>query len=117
MIRKAEDMSQEVITSMRGGKGDVQIIHILEKDKGEFCDKGRLYAKNVLKPGTFIGFHEHVGDFEAYFILNGEGTVDDNGTKSVVKPGDLVLTRNGESHSIENTGNTNLEFMALILFD
>lgn len=117
MIRKAEEMRQEVIKEMRGGQGDVQITHILERDKDEFAGKGRLYAKNLLKPGVSIGLHEHVGDFEAYFILSGEGTVDDNGVKTVVKPGDLVLTHNGQKHAIENTGDMDLEFMALILFE
>ena len=117
MIRKANEMRQETLTAMRGGQGDVQITHILERGKDEFRNKGRLYAKNVLKPGVSVGLHEHVGDFEAYYILSGEGTVDDNGTKSLLETGDLVLTRNGESHSIENTGDTDLVFMALILFD
>ncbi len=116
MIRRGQDMQREIITGMRGGQGEVQITHILEREKNEFANKGRLYAKNVLKPGTSIGLHEHVGDFEAYYILSGEGTVDDNGQKTVVTPGDLMLTRNGEQHSIENTGDTDLVFMALILF-
>lgn len=117
MIRRAEEMKQEVVVGMRGGQGEVQITHILQREKDEFANKGRLYAKNVLKPGTSIGLHEHVGDFEAYYILSGEGTVDDNGEKTAVKAGDLVLTRNGQRHSIENTGNVDLVFMALILFE
>ena len=117
MIRRAEEMKQEVVVGMRGGQGEVQITHILEREKDEFANKGRLYAKNVLKPGSSIGLHEHVGDFEAYYILSGEGTVDDNGEKTVVKTGDLVLTRNGQQHSIVNTGDVDLVFMALILFE
>lgn len=119
MIKTSEELRQEVKTSMRGGNGEVQIIHVLEQaqDKDEFRGKGRLYSKNIIKPGNSIGFHEHVGDFEVYYILSGEGIVDDNGKKSVVKPGDVIITNNGESHSIENTGTSDLEFMALILFD
>lgn len=117
MIRKAKEMRLETVTGLRGGQGDVEITNVLERDKDEFRDKGRLYAKNVLKPGASIGWHEHTGDFEVYYILSGEGTVDDNGTKAIVQPGDMILTRNGDSHSIENTGKTDLVFMALILFD
>lgn len=117
VIRRGQDMKQETVAGMRGGQGEVQIVHILEREKDEFANKGRLYAKNILKPGTSIGLHEHVGDFEAYYILSGEGTVDDNGEQTVVKAGDLVLTRNGEEHSIENKGDADLVFMALILFE
>lgn len=117
MIRRAADMRLETVTGLRGGHGNVGITNILEREKDEFRGKGRLYAKNVLEPGASIGQHEHSGDFEVYYILSGEGTVDDNGKKAVVQAGDMLLTRNGENHSIENTGKTDLVFMALVLFD
>ena len=115
MIRRAIELKKETINELRGGKGQVELIHILEKD--ELGGKGRLYARNILKPGASIGFHQHSGEFEAYYIISGEGTVNDNGILVPVKAGDLVRTDNGQSHSIENTGNTDLEFIALILFE
>ena len=78
--------------------------------------KGRLFARNTIKPGSSIGNHLHKVDFETYYILSGEGTVDDNGVTSVVKAGDVVYTSGGDSHSIENTGKIDLEMIALILF-
>ena len=42
--------------------------------------------------------------------------VNDNGTMVAVSPGDMVLCAKGDSHSIENTGSGNLEFVALKLF-
>lgn len=115
MIRKRSDMRRELARKMRGGEGEVEIIHLLEKD--EFKQKGRLYAKNILKPGVSIGLHQHTGDFETYYILKGEGVVSDNGVQSEIKAGDLLITQNGESHSIKNTGNDDLEFIALVLYD
>jgi len=117
MIKRFEDLRKDSVSNFRGGKGEIQITHFLETEKDEFRAKGRLFAKNVLKPGTSIGLHEHVGDFETYFILSGEGLVNDNGEPKSVKPGDVIITRNGENHSIENTGTVDLEFIALILFD
>lgn len=118
MIKRAENLRQEVIASMRGGAGQVNITHIIEKnqDMDEFNGKGRLFSKNTVKPGCSIGYHQHTGDSEIYYILSGEGIVDDNGTKSSVKAGDVVVTKNGESHSIENTGTIDLVIIALILF-
>ncbi|KGK86248.1 cupin [Desulfosporosinus sp. HMP52] len=117
MIKHPEELRTDSVSNFRGGKGEIQMTHFLETEKDEFKGKGRLFAKNVLKPGTSIGLHEHVGDFETYVILSGEGMVDDNGEQKSVKPGDVIITKNGEKHSIENTGTVDLEVMALILFD
>ncbi|AHF06078.1 cupin domain-containing protein [Desulfitobacterium metallireducens] len=117
MIKCFKDLRQDNVSEFRGGKGEIQITHFLEVESNEFNSKGRLFAKNVLKPGTSIGLHEHVGDTETYVILSGEGLVNDNGDPKSVKPGDVIITRNGEKHSIQNTGTSDLEFIALILFD
>lgn len=117
MIKHLEDLRTDTLSEFRGGKGDIQMTHFLEVEKDEFHAKGRLFAKNVLKPGTSIGLHEHVGDSETYVILSGEGLVNDNGDQKMVKPGDVIITKNGEKHSIENTGTVDLEIIALILFD
>lgn len=117
MIKRLKDLRQDTVSEFRGGKGELQITHFLEVEKDEFNAKGRLFAKNVLKPGASIGLHEHIGDTETYVILSGEGVVNDNGDAKPVKVGDVIITKNGEKHSIENTGAFNLEFLALILFD
>ena len=117
MIKHLEDLRQDTVFEFRGGKGEMQITHFLDVEKDEFNAKGRLFAKNVLKPGTSIGLHEHIGDFETYFVLSGEGLVNDNGYQKFVKPGDVIITRSGEKHSLENTGTLDLEILALILFD
>ncbi|GAB6085556.1 cupin domain-containing protein [Alkaliphilus crotonatoxidans] len=115
MIKKPHELKNEVREAMMNGKGSVQITHLLQGE--EFANKGRLYARMTLKPGCSVGNHQHQGDFEAYYILAGKGVVDDNGILKPVATGDLVYTKNGEAHSIENTGTVDLEFMALILFD
>lgn len=117
MIRRSGEFKKDVAQDFKGGKGEVEMLQLLEVGKNEFSGKGRLFAKNTLKPGASIGFHKHEGDAETYYILSGEATFDDNGTKTVLKAGDLAYTPHGESHSIENTGDTDLEFIALILFN
>lgn len=114
MIKRAGELSTEVFPNRFGGKGDFKVTKLLELD--QLQGKGRLFARNILEPGHSLGWHQHTGDIEAYYIITGEGTVDDNGVKSVVKKGDVVFTGNGEFHSIENTGTTTLEFVALILY-
>lgn len=114
MIRRAEDMKVDIIENMRGGKGSAEVLRVLQND--EFHNKGRLFGKITLKPDTSIGLHQHVGDCEAFYIIKGEGKVNDNGTECTVKEGDLIYTDNGENHSIENIGTTDLELIALILY-
>ena len=114
MIKRASELTTEVFQNRFGGNGELKVTKLLEMD--QLQGKGRLFARNLLEPGSSLGGHEHKGDVEAYYILAGEGTYDDNGTKVQVKAGDVLFTNNGESHSIENTGSVNLEFIALILY-
>ncbi len=89
---------------------------IRERDKNELNGKGRMFAKITLPPGSSVGWHEHVGDSEAYYILRGQALVNDNGTEVELAAGDVVLTSDGESHSIANNGDQDLVFIALVLF-
>lgn len=114
MIKFADALQTNVYQNRFGGQGEVTMKPLLTKE--EFCGKGRLFSHNIIPPGSSIGFHKHEGDFESYYILKGSGIVDDNGTKTAVKAGDLIYTADGESHSLENTGTQNLELIALVLF-
>ena len=67
------------------------------------------------EPGSGIGQHKHIKETEYYIITEGSGVVlEDDGKKDVIK-GDVVVTGNGQSHSIENTGDTVLKFIAVII--
>lgn len=114
MIKRADQLPTEVYLNRFGGNGEVVTTRILEME--QFNGKGRLFARTLIKPGCSIGYHQHKADAETYYILSGEGTVNDNGILTQVKAGDVVFTNSGESHSIENTGSTDLEYIALILF-
>ncbi|NLG86505.1 MAG: cupin domain-containing protein [Firmicutes bacterium] len=115
MLRRAEEMRQEIAANLRGGQGQAKLVHILESSQDELNGKGKMFAQITLLPGSSVGWHQHVGDSEAYYILSGQGIVNDNGTKVTVQAGDVVLTRDGEYHSIENNGDEDLVFIALIL--
>jgi len=115
MIRTAKEMRVDKKFDWLGGKGDVKLVHIMEGD--EFQKKGRLFALNILKPGCSIGMHTHKGEMEAYYVTKGEGLFEEGGEKKPIKAGDLGYIGVGQSHAIENTGTTDLEFIALILFE
>ncbi|MFA9422219.1 MAG: cupin domain-containing protein [Sedimentibacter sp.] len=113
MIRRKEDLVT-VSKNIQGGNGEVQVTELLERE--EFCGKGRLFSKMVLKPGNSVGNHVHAGDFEAFYIIKGEGKLIDNGEETRLYPGDVALTNDGEGHEFINDTDEDLEFIALILY-
>ena len=103
------------VENMAGGKGHVLIKDILgEKELNGKCG---LYSEVTIEPGCSLGYHEHLGESETYYILSGKGDYNDNGTVRPVKAGDITYTPNGCGHGLENTGDENLVFMALIIYD
>ncbi|HIU64542.1 MAG TPA: cupin domain-containing protein [Candidatus Avacidaminococcus intestinavium] len=98
-----------------GGKGEVHIEHLL--DEQVYNGKVTMYAKITLKPGCSLGYHQHSGNSETYAFLSGSGLYNNNGELVSITAGDTTFTPSGESHAIENTGNDNLIFMALIVSD
>lgn len=113
MIRKRHQMLIERREKMRGGPGYINVHHIFHKD--EIKAKTRLCAILTIPPGSGIGLHQHEGEDELFFVLSGSGTIDDGSTQSTVETGDAILTGNGASHSVLNTGKVNLEILAVIM--
>lgn len=108
-------MNTEVIKEMCGGEGEVIISHVLgEKELNGKCG---LYAQVIIHPGSSLGYHEHHGESETYYILSGEAEYDDNGTKRMVKAGDVTFTPDGCGHALKPTSDEPVVFMALIIFD
>ena len=82
------------------------------KELGEHC---RMYTEVVMPEGSDLAFHVHEGESETYYILTGTGIYNDNGTKYLVKAGDVVFCDDGEGHGLLNNGKEDLKFIALIL--
>lgn len=98
--------------NVNGGAGHILVESIInDEEKGPNC---RMYSQVTLKPGCEIGVHEHKGESETYYILQGNGLYEDNGEEYPVTAGDAMFCKNG-THGIKNTGNCDLVFMALIL--
>lgn len=106
-------MKTERIENMCGGEGHVIIRHLL--DEKQLNGKCGLYAEVTLEPGCSLGFHEHHGESETYYILSGKGIYSDNGKLRIVQAGDVTFTPDGEGHALTNTEKENLVFMALII--
>ena len=112
MVIHRNEMKTEVKECIRDGEGNTDITYLLD---GSTQKNARLFAEMTLNPGCSIGYHQHDSETEYYFILSGTGTVSDGGTAVQVKQGDSVITGNGASHSIKNTGSVPLVFHAIIV--
>lgn len=113
MIKRAKDNTAEIHANRFGGKGEQQLKMILTKE--EMLGKGRNFAHTIIPPGASTGLHTHTDSLEAYYILKGKGLVNDNGQMQEIYPGDVMFTKLGESHSIENIGEEDLELIAIVL--
>ena len=65
------------------------------------------FRKRALKKGAAIGYHLQKDD-EIYYIASGTGIMKMNNDSFAVKAGDAVLTRPGNSHGLQQTGNEDL---------
>ena len=96
-----------------GGKGEIYITHLLTQK--EMVGQCGMFAKVVVPPGSSLGVHPHNGNTETYHILQGKALYTDNGETYEVKPGDTTFCADGDSHGIENIGEEDLIFMAIII--
>lgn len=53
IYRHSEEMVEQHIENMRGGKGIVTVKHLLNRN--ELLGKGRLFAENTVPVGASIG--------------------------------------------------------------
>ena len=115
MIYKKADIITEQPSNVRGGVGSPKMTNFMNHQTSQGV--GRLFAMIEFDPGVSIGYHQHVGDQEAYYIISGVGTVEDNdGVKHDLEPGDCMLCFDGESHSIINNGTEPLRFIAIVTY-
>jgi len=112
MVIHRNEMKVEDKEKMRDGEGTTHLTYLVDSNSQK---NARMFAEITLNPECSIGYHQHDSETEYYFILSGTGTVNDDGTEVEVKQGDSIITGNGASHSIRNTGSVPLVFHAIIV--
>ncbi len=115
MVKRHEDIDVLVLKDFRGGEGEIRIKSMVTNE--EIYNKGRLFGHTVINPGCSVGYHQHVGDCEGYYIIKGKGEFNDNGTLIEVGVGDYMHTPDGEWHGIKCLGDEPLELMAIVIFN
>ena len=113
MIIKECDTKKVTSEIPRDGHGLIHGMQYLIGD--EMTNKIKIIMANDLEVGAMIGEHSHTDDEEFYYIVSGQGKVIDDGMEKLVGAGDLIYTGSGHSHSLENTGDVKLKFLAFIV--
>lgn len=115
MVIRGEEMKNEVRESMRGGPGAVSIRHIASGEA--LPGKCRLFSIVTLEKGCGIGAHAHAGEAEIFYVLEGEGVLDDNGTQKPFRKGDGHVCGGGAYHAITNEKDEPLVLTAAIILE
>ena len=99
--------------NLKDGKGTC--IREVLVDGDNLKGRAKLFNKITIPAGNSIGMHDHVDDFEVYYILKGKGQVFVSGELHEVNVGDVIYTADGNKHYIENIGDEDLEFIAVVI--
>ena len=104
---------EQSTVSLKKGKGEIFITHLLTPK--EMVGKCEMFAGVKIPVGASLDVHQHVDNNETYHIIQGTGLYTDNGKTYTVKAGDTTFCADGDTHGIENVGDEDLIFIALII--
>ena len=107
------DQEKKAVHNARGGDGTIYGMTAWTEEDLNTPTVG--VGLTIVPPGTSIGLHEHPAEEELYFVLKGEGLATVDGEENKVGPGDMILCPVGGSHAMKNTGDSDLEFFAMVV--
>jgi mannose-6-phosphate isomerase-like protein (cupin superfamily) len=68
---------------------------------------------STYQPMSHVAPHTHRVQEQVYHVVSGEGLMELNGERSVMRPGDFVFIPPGVEHAIYNTGTEDLTFFVI----
>ena len=71
------------------------------------------YRVSVYQPRAYVAPHKHRIQEQIYHVLDGEGLMEIDGKKHVVRKHDVIFLPPGVEHSIGNTGLGDLVFLVV----
>lgn len=115
-------ISNQQYNNMVIRQADIEISHLENFKGGErhleakmfFDGRNRILTNARLIPGASIGMHTHEDSCEVIFILEGRGSLLEDGTKKEVQAGDCLYCPKGGSHSLVNDSGSDLLFCAVV---
>ncbi len=107
MIIRLQDIEASHLENFKGGEKFLEA-------RMYFDGTNRILTRATLVPGASIGMHTHDDSCEVIFILEGRGSIIEEGTKKAVEAGDCLYCPNGGTHSLVNDSDGNLIFCAVV---
>ena len=89
-----------------GGEG---VTHI-----NMFNDGMAKILRLNLDPGAYIGYHQHVTNAEMIYVIEGHGSVNDDGVITPIKAGECSYCPKGHFHSLINDSDQPLICFAVV---
>jgi mannose-6-phosphate isomerase-like protein (cupin superfamily) len=68
---------------------------------------------STYQPMSYVEPHAHKVQEQIYHVLDGEGLMELDGERRVVRCGDFIFIPPGVEHAIHNTGSTDLTFFVI----
>ena len=91
---------------LRGGKGAALVKSV--------SDAHNKIMQGRLAPGASIGGHRHEQDSETLYLVSGQGLMHTEQGTEPLSPGQVSYCPPGAWHSLENIGQEELVFFAVI---
>ncbi|MCI2048723.1 MAG: cupin domain-containing protein [Lachnospiraceae bacterium] len=111
MLKKNEDFTVEQEHAENGLGNFTMRYPITGK---ELPPHMRLMCEVIIEPGQECRTHVHEGDTEIYYMLSGRAEYTGAEGTNTLKPGDVTVCYDGESHAIRCVGDETLRFLAFI---
>jgi mannose-6-phosphate isomerase-like protein (cupin superfamily) len=71
------------------------------------------YRISVYQPRAYVAPHSHKVQEQVYHVLDGEGLMELDGERTVVRKDDVIFIPPGVRHAIYNTGMVDLRFVVV----
>jgi len=68
---------------------------------------------STYQPMSYVEPHTHKVQEQIYHVLSGDGLMELDGRRQVVRSGDFIFIPPGVEHAIHNTGSTDLTFFVI----
>ncbi len=93
------------------GKGAILFRRLWAKES--FLTHWEFIDHCVLPPGTSIGYHQHNGIEEVYYLMSGSGRMTVNDVTTDVKAGDAIPCTLHDSHGLYNNSDKDVEILVI----
>ena len=110
MISKKENQKKFAVPGLCGGAGTAEMQVFFEQGA---LPRGLVQVS--LEPGAGCGEHVHSEDGELFFVLEGELTILEDGSETVLHAGECEYCSGGHSHGAINRSQSVARYLAVMM--